>query len=86
MTSFHTKAAQLRHIEKLADILGNSAPLVTLLPCVYSDRQSQLVVASFSYYQSEKVISVSAKGRRRRGRQKMIWLNGITDFNVHEFE
>ena len=26
------------------------------------------------------------EGRRRRGRQRMRWLDGITDFNGHEFE
>ena len=26
------------------------------------------------------------EGRRRRGRQRMRWLNGITDLNGHEFE
>ena len=25
-------------------------------------------------------------GRRRRGRQRMRWLDGITDFDGHEFE
>ena len=26
------------------------------------------------------------KGRRRRGRQRMRWLDGITEINGHEFE
>jgi len=26
------------------------------------------------------------KGRRRRGRQRMRWLDGTTDSNEHEFE
>ena len=26
------------------------------------------------------------EGRRRRGRQRMRWLDGIIDFNGHEFE
>ena len=26
------------------------------------------------------------EGKRRRGRQRMRWLDGITDFNGHEFE
>ena len=26
------------------------------------------------------------EGRRRRGRQRMRWLEGITDFDGHEFE
>ena len=27
-----------------------------------------------------------SEGGRRRGRQRMRWLDGITDFNGHEFE
>ena len=26
------------------------------------------------------------EGRRRKGRQRMRWLDGITDFSGHEFE
>ena len=26
------------------------------------------------------------EGRRKRGRQRMRWLDGITDFDEHEFE
>ena len=35
----------------------------------------------------EKILMLGGiGGRRKRGRQRMRWLDGITDFNGHEFE
>ena len=35
---------------------------------------------------NEKLMLGKIEGRRRRRRQRMRWLDGITDFDGHEFE